>query len=164
MFWLLFCFVLCCGGNLCQCNFHLTIFYFFWPGQTHPLNDPLFHFSTSRFRPPRLSSPLPCASFPSTYPATAEINLRPASTAFTNMCPGRLQTIFERLIFLYFLHNDAVFCLSPGFCPSLFLNSRTLVHLQVILANILNGIVLNCIAVGIITKISILMFDGGHTY
>lgn len=154
---MLFCFVLCCGGNLCQYNFQLIIFFFFfWLGQTHPLNDPLFHFSTSRFRPPRLSSPLPCASFPSTYPATAEINLRPASTAFTNMCPGRLQTIFKRLIFLYFLHNDAVFCLSPGFCPSLSLTLN--------LANILNGIVLNCIAVGIITKISILMFDGGHTY
>lgn len=75
-------------------NFQLIIF-FFGRDQTHPLNDPLFHlfhFSTSRFQLPRLSSPLPCASFPSTYPATAEINLRPASTAFTNMCPGRLQT------------------------------------------------------------------------
>lgn len=116
----------------CQYNFQLIIYLFFWPGQTHPLSDPLFHFfhfSTSRFQLPRLSSPLPCASFPSTCPATAEINLRPASTAFTNMCPGRLQAIFKHLIFLYFPHNDALFLLVSWILSQFVLNSWTLVHL-----------------------------------
>lgn len=90
-----------------------------------PLTDPLFglsRFSASRFQLPRQSSRLPCASSPSTCPATAEINLRPASTASNNMCPGRVQTDWNA--------SSAVLRPAPGFC-------LTLMYLQ-------NSIVLNC--------------------
>lgn len=143
-------------------NFQLIIF-FFGRDQTHPLNDPLFHlfhFSTSRFQLPRLSSPLPCASFPSTYPATAEINLRPASTAFTNMCPGRLQTNLNIssscISFLMTLCFVCLLDLVPV-CPELSNPRASPSYFSQYSKRY-------CFIVGIITKISILMFDGGHMY
>lgn len=95
---LLYCLVVfCCGANVLLPWFSTIHFSFILAASDlYPPTDPLFrlsHFSASRFQLLRRSSRLPCASSPSTYPATAEINLRPVSTAFNNMCPGRVQTL-----------------------------------------------------------------------
>ena len=73
--------------NMFLCNLKADKVSTLWFGLWFNTEGFLCH-STSRSQPRPRSLLMPCESFPSTCPATAKINLRPALTAFTSISQG----------------------------------------------------------------------------